>query len=98
MNWIELPLETRHHAASLDASKTISKPMVRLAQTMSLSCLDTNTISKQDQNEIPDDPTRLGFTSGAFKTISEPVVCLAQSVHLSCIKISKITFHMTQVA
>jgi hypothetical protein len=31
------------------ASKTVSEPMVRLAQTMHLSCTDTNTISKQKE-------------------------------------------------
>jgi hypothetical protein len=46
MDWIELPLEPPHHAVSLGVPKTISEPMVRLAQTMHLSCTDTNTLSK----------------------------------------------------
>jgi hypothetical protein len=42
----ELELEPRHQVAPSTASKMISEPMVRLAQTMYLSCTDTNTISK----------------------------------------------------
>jgi hypothetical protein len=30
----------------MGASKTISEPMVRLEQTMHLSCFDTNSVSK----------------------------------------------------
>ena len=33
----------------MGASKMISKPMVCLAQTMHLSCTDTNTISKEKE-------------------------------------------------
>jgi hypothetical protein len=46
MDWIELPLEPHHYGVSLDASKMISEPMVRLAQPVHLSCTDTNTVSK----------------------------------------------------
>jgi hypothetical protein len=46
MNWIKHPLELRHLGVLLGACKTISEPMVCLAQTMHLSCTDTNTISK----------------------------------------------------
>jgi hypothetical protein len=42
----KLPLEARHLRVSSGASKTISDPMVRLAQTMHLYCTDTNTVSK----------------------------------------------------
>ena len=42
----EIPLEPRHLVVPSCASKMISKPMVRLAQTMHLSCTDTNTVSK----------------------------------------------------
>jgi hypothetical protein len=45
----ELPLEPRHLVVPSGASRTISKPMVRLAQTMQLSCTDTNTVSKQKE-------------------------------------------------
>jgi hypothetical protein len=43
----KLPLEPHHLGVSLGASKTISEPMVRLAQTMHLYCTDTNTVSKR---------------------------------------------------
>ena len=38
--------EPRHLVVPLGVSKTICKPMVHLAQTMHLSCTDTNTVSK----------------------------------------------------
>jgi hypothetical protein len=40
------PLEPRHLGVPSCVSRTISEPMVRLAQTMHLSCTDTKTISK----------------------------------------------------
>jgi len=42
----ELPLEPRHLGVPSGASKMISEPMVRLAQTVRVSCTNTNTISK----------------------------------------------------
>jgi hypothetical protein len=36
----------------LGACKTISEPMVRLAQTMHLSCSNTNTVSKRTKRDI----------------------------------------------
>ena len=42
----ELPLEPRHLVVPSGAFKMISEPMVRLAQTVHLSCTDTNTVSK----------------------------------------------------
>ena len=65
------------------ASKTIYEPMVRLAQTMHLSCTGTNTVSKQ-KTEVPFDPRHLGVPSGASKMISESMVRLAETVHQSC--------------
>jgi hypothetical protein len=43
----KLPLEPHHLGVSLGASKTISEPMVHLAQTVHLYCTDTNTVSKR---------------------------------------------------
>jgi hypothetical protein len=43
MNWIKHPLELRHLEVVSGASKTISEPVVCLAQTMHLSWTDTNT-------------------------------------------------------
>jgi hypothetical protein len=42
-----LPLEPCHIGVSSGASKMISRPIVRSAQTVQLYCTDTNTISKQ---------------------------------------------------
>jgi hypothetical protein len=41
----ELLLDPRYLGVQLGASKTISEPMVRLAQTMHLSCVEIKTIS-----------------------------------------------------
>jgi hypothetical protein len=46
LNKTELSLEPHHLGVPLGASKTISESMKRLAQTVHLSCTDTNTISK----------------------------------------------------
>jgi hypothetical protein len=46
MNWVKHPLELRHLGVSSGASKTISKPMLCLAQIVHLSWTDNNTISK----------------------------------------------------
>jgi hypothetical protein len=77
--------------------------MVRMAQTVHLSCTETNTMSKKDRNKILHDPRHLGVPSGASKMISEPVVQFAQIVHLSCTEpntISKQTetsFHLSLI-
>jgi hypothetical protein len=84
----EIP-QDRHLGVPTGVSKTISKPMVCLAQTMHLSCTDANTISKQT-NEIPHDPRHLGVPLGACKMISEAVVRSVQTVRLSCVKVSTI--------
>jgi hypothetical protein len=46
IGWNELLVEPYHLGRPLGVSKTISEPIVRLAQTMHLSCNHTNTISK----------------------------------------------------
>ena len=78
----EIPHDPRHLGVPSDASKRISEPMVGLAQTVHLSCTNTNTIPKAP-NEIAHDPRHLGVPSGASKTISEPMVRSAQTGHLS---------------
>jgi hypothetical protein len=45
-DWNELPIEPCHLGVPSGVSKAISEPMVYLAQSMPLSCTDTNTISK----------------------------------------------------
>jgi hypothetical protein len=49
---IELPLVPRHLGVPSSASKTITTFMVRLAQTMHLSCTRTNIVSKQTEMRI----------------------------------------------
>jgi hypothetical protein len=100
----ELPLEPRHLGVPSSASKMISDPIVRLAQTVHLSCSDPNTIYETDQNEIPQESRHLGVPSALSKTISKPMVGSAQTVHLSSVKTStmskqtKTSFHMTHIA
>jgi hypothetical protein len=59
--------------------------------TVHLSCTNTNTVSKQNQNKVLHDPCHLGVPSVASKMISEPVVHSAQNMPLNCIKISTIS-------
>ena len=42
----ELSIEPRHLVVPSGASKVIPEPMVRLVQTVLLSCTDANTVSK----------------------------------------------------
>jgi hypothetical protein len=48
----EIPDDPRHLGAASGVSETISEPMVRLAQTMHLSCNETNTVSKQTETRF----------------------------------------------
>jgi hypothetical protein len=99
----EVPHDPRHLGVPSGASKTISKPMVRLAQTVHLPYVKISTISKRDRNDILVEHRNLGVPYGVSNTISEPKVLLAQTVHLSCTdtnSISKRTemrFHGTHV-
>ena len=98
----EIPHYPRHLGVPTGVSRTIYEPMVRLAQTMHLSYIKTNTISN-GPHEIPHDPRHLGFPSGASKMISKPMVRSTQATHLSCVKISTISkrskrsFHLSLV-
>jgi hypothetical protein len=49
MDQNELSVEPRHLAVPLVVSKIISELLVRLAQTVHLSCTDTNNVSKHKQ-------------------------------------------------
>jgi hypothetical protein len=79
----------------------ISEPMVHLAQTVDLSCTDTNTISKWTETGLH--LSLVTVPSGASKMIYEPMVHLAQTVHLSCADTNTLSewtemrFHMTHV-
>jgi hypothetical protein len=86
----KLPLEPRHLVVPSGASKMISEPMVRLVQTVHLSCTDTNNVSKWIETRFHI-PKHLGVPLGASKTIYEPMVCSTQTMHLSCVKISTIS-------
>ena len=48
----ELLLEPRHLGVSSGVSKIISELMVRLAQTVHLSCTDSNTVSNQTETRL----------------------------------------------
>ena len=65
--------------------------MVCLAQTMHLSCVKVNTISKWMEMSFPLHPCHLEVPIGASKLISEPMVRLAQTMHLSCVKVNNIS-------
>ena len=60
----EIPHDPRHLGLPSGASKTISEPMIRLAQTVLYLAL-TLTRSPNGPNEIPHDPHHLGLPSGA---------------------------------
>ena len=80
----ELTVEPHLLEVPLRASKVIPEPMVPLAQTVHLSCTDTNTVSKwTDRKELSVEPRHLVVPPGASKMIPEPMVPLAQTVHLS---------------
>jgi hypothetical protein len=80
----ELPLEPCHQGVPSGASKMISEPMVHLAQTMHLSCTDTNTVSKWTKTRFdwPTSPrSSIGcfqndfWAYGMFGTNSAPILC-----------------------
>ena len=48
----DFPHDPRHLGVPSGASKMISEPMVRLAQTMHLSYINTNTISKRTEQDL----------------------------------------------
>jgi ribosomal protein S24E len=75
--------------------------MVHLTQTVHLSSVKINTISKR--TEVSHEPCHLGVPSDVSKMISKPMVHLVQSMHLSCtntntiFKRKEVRFHMTHV-
>ena len=70
----DIPPDPRHLGVPSGASKTISEPMEHLAQTVHLSYINTNTISKRTERD-----SIWPTSSGASKTISEPKVRLVQT-------------------
>jgi hypothetical protein len=98
----QLPLEPRQLGGPSGASTTISDPMVRLAQTVHLSCSDTNTISKRTKTRFH--MRHINWSSiGFVQNDIQAYGTLAQTVHLSCVKISTISkwnetsFHMSLI-
>jgi hypothetical protein len=63
----ELLLDPCHLGVQSSASKIISEPMVRSAQTMHLSCIEINTISKWTRASFHFNPRHLGVASAAPK-------------------------------
>jgi hypothetical protein len=59
----------------------ISEPIIQLAQTVHLSCIETNTVSKRTETSF-----HLSFHPVHLKQFSEPMVRMAQTMHLSCTK------------
>jgi hypothetical protein len=80
-----------------------SEAMIHLAQTVRLSCTETNTVSKRTETSFHLTLVTKEYHPVHPKTISEPMVRLAQTVHISCTEtntISKRTkrrFYMTHV-
>jgi hypothetical protein len=97
-----LSLEPRHLVVPSGASKSIFELVVHLAQTVNLSCTNTNCLQRE-RSEIPHDPCHLGVPSGASQMIYVPMVRLTQTIHLSCVKIStmfernEMSFHLSLV-
>jgi hypothetical protein len=98
----ELPLEPRNLGIPSGASKTISKRIVHLAQTLHLSCPNTNTLSKLTEMRFHRTHHR-GVPSGGSKMIFEHMVLLLQTMHLSYVKIitssiwTETSFHLRLV-
>ena len=69
MDQNELPLVPPRLGVPLGASKSIYEPMVRLAQTVHLSYIDTNTLSKRIERDStgPTSPrSSIGCAYGTF--------------------------------
>jgi hypothetical protein len=100
MDQNEIWHDPRHLGVPSGASKTISDVVVRLAQTVLLSCVKISTIFEWTESynylasslalyqrnwiKHPLELRHLGVLSGVSKTISEPTICLGQTVHVSC--------------
>ena len=61
MDYNELPLEHCHLVVPSVASDMISKPLVRLAQSIQLSCTNASTISKQTETRFHVTPVTMEF-------------------------------------
>jgi hypothetical protein len=97
-----LPLEPRYLGVTSGAFKTISEPMVLLAQPCTYHAL-TLTLSPNGPNWASTLVSSPRTTIGLSKMIFEPTVQLAQRVHMSCTdtntvsRRTKMRFHITHV-
>ena len=73
MDRSEIPNDTRHKGVLSGVSKLISKHMVRSMQTVHLSCVKINTISKIDQTELSLEP----FTKDTFGCVQNGFLAYA---------------------
>jgi uncharacterized protein YoxC len=69
----------------------IFEPMVRSAQTMHLSSVEINTISKETETIFHLIYATLEYHLVYGKAILEPVVHLVQTMHLSCLEFNTIS-------
>jgi hypothetical protein len=83
MDQNNFPLNPRHIGISSGVSKMIFEPMVHSTQTIHVSCVKINTMSKQTETSFHlTHPHHLGVPFCVPIKISLPVVCSAQTVHL----------------
>jgi hypothetical protein len=77
--------------------------MVRSAQTVQLSCVETKHYPQTEWNELSLDLRHLEVPSGVPKAISKPMVRSAQTVHLSYVEINtfskwtEMLFHLNNI-
>ena len=65
--------------------------MVRLAQTVHLSCIETNIFSELTETSLHLTHVTYEFDRLRPKMTSEPNACSAQTVHLSCVETNTIS-------
>jgi hypothetical protein len=97
-----IPHDPRHHGVPSGASKMISEVVVRLGQTVHLSCVKISIISKW-MDEASTWASSPRSTIGCVQNDFWAYGLLAQTIHLSCTntnnisKWTKTRFHMTHV-
>jgi hypothetical protein len=91
MNRNKLPLDPCHLGVPSGAPNTIFEPIARSVQTLHLSCVEINTISKQTEASFHF--THITYESHQVraKMICKPIARLAQTMQPSCVKISTIS-------
>ena len=98
----EIPHDPRHLCVPSGAPKTISEPMVRLAQTVQLSYINTNTISKRTERDStwPTSPrssircVQSDFWAlGTFIANRAPMLCQDDTIS----KWAKTSYHLSLV-